>query len=215
MLRVSSDEAASTSIIPGERTEGGAEPAVGQRGGMKLSVIIANYNYGDFVGAAIESALAVDWPDKEVIVVDDASTDELEKGHRWFQRQSGSLLQAEIPPTRRPHVRLRAEHRRRHHFSRRRRFAGTGGHAGGRKGMAAGCLKGSISDEPDRRDRHPVGIRNSAISAKGRSRKAPPHLSCAPWHTQRLRDRATPIPGILYTMSSRSLLRFPSQTPYC
>lgn len=43
---------------------------------MKLSVIIANHNYRDFVGAAIESALAVDWPDKEVIVVDDASTDD-------------------------------------------------------------------------------------------------------------------------------------------
>ena len=43
---------------------------------MKLSVIIANYNYRDFVGTAIESALAVDWPDKEVIVVDDASTDD-------------------------------------------------------------------------------------------------------------------------------------------
>ena len=42
---------------------------------MKLSVIIANHNYADFVGAAITSALAVDWPDKEVIVVDDASTD--------------------------------------------------------------------------------------------------------------------------------------------
>ena len=35
--------------------------------GMKLSIIIANYNYRDFVGAAMESALAVDWPDKEVI----------------------------------------------------------------------------------------------------------------------------------------------------
>jgi Glycosyl transferase family 2 len=43
---------------------------------MRLSVIIANYNYRDFVGTAIESALAVDWPDKEVIVVDDASTDD-------------------------------------------------------------------------------------------------------------------------------------------
>jgi hypothetical protein len=43
---------------------------------MKLSIIIANYNYRDFVGAAISSALAVDWPDKEVIVVDDASTDD-------------------------------------------------------------------------------------------------------------------------------------------
>jgi glycosyltransferase involved in cell wall biosynthesis len=43
---------------------------------MKLSVIIANYNHQDFVGAAIESALAVDWSHKEVIVVDDASTDD-------------------------------------------------------------------------------------------------------------------------------------------
>src|SRR5690349_2799369 len=42
----------------------------------KLSVIIANYNYCDFVGAAIESALAVDWSKKEVIVVDDHSTDD-------------------------------------------------------------------------------------------------------------------------------------------
>jgi glycosyltransferase involved in cell wall biosynthesis len=42
---------------------------------MRLSVIIANHNYGDFVGAAITSALTLDWPDKEVIVVDDASTD--------------------------------------------------------------------------------------------------------------------------------------------
>ena len=50
--------------------------AMGQRPAMKLSVIIANYNYRDFVGAAISSALAVDWPDKEVIVVDDASTDD-------------------------------------------------------------------------------------------------------------------------------------------
>jgi glycosyltransferase involved in cell wall biosynthesis len=43
---------------------------------MKLSVIIANYNYRNFVGAAIASALAIDWPEKEVIVVDDASTDD-------------------------------------------------------------------------------------------------------------------------------------------
>src|SRR5215472_15830088 len=47
-----------------------------ERDRMKLSVIIANYNYRNFVGAAITSALAVDWPDKEVIVVDDASTDD-------------------------------------------------------------------------------------------------------------------------------------------
>jgi glycosyltransferase involved in cell wall biosynthesis len=52
---------------------------------MKLSVIIANYNYRDFVGAAIESALAVDWPDKEVIVVDDASTDDSRTVIEGFQ----------------------------------------------------------------------------------------------------------------------------------
>jgi glycosyltransferase involved in cell wall biosynthesis len=43
---------------------------------MRLSIIIANYNCRDFVGAAIESALGVDWTEKEVIVVDDASTDD-------------------------------------------------------------------------------------------------------------------------------------------
>jgi glycosyltransferase involved in cell wall biosynthesis len=42
---------------------------------MKLSVIIANHNHGDFIGSAISSALAIDWPEKEVIVVDDGSTD--------------------------------------------------------------------------------------------------------------------------------------------
>jgi hypothetical protein len=35
---------------------------------MKLSVIIANYNYQDFVGATIESALSINWPEKEVII---------------------------------------------------------------------------------------------------------------------------------------------------
>jgi glycosyltransferase involved in cell wall biosynthesis len=42
---------------------------------MKFSIIIPNYNYGRFVGQAIASALAVEWPDLEVIVVDDGSTD--------------------------------------------------------------------------------------------------------------------------------------------
>lgn len=41
----------------------------------RLSVVIANYNYQRYVGAAIESALALDWGDVEVVVVDDGSTD--------------------------------------------------------------------------------------------------------------------------------------------
>jgi glycosyltransferase involved in cell wall biosynthesis len=40
-----------------------------------LSIIITNYNYAGYLGAAIASALAVDWPRVEVIVVDDGSTD--------------------------------------------------------------------------------------------------------------------------------------------
>jgi glycosyltransferase involved in cell wall biosynthesis len=43
---------------------------------QRISVIITNYNYAEFVGFAIESALALDWPDVEVVVVDDGSTDE-------------------------------------------------------------------------------------------------------------------------------------------
>jgi glycosyltransferase involved in cell wall biosynthesis len=42
---------------------------------VRVSIVITNYNYGDHLGAAIDSALGVDWPEKEVIVVDDGSTD--------------------------------------------------------------------------------------------------------------------------------------------
>ena len=43
--------------------------------GMMMSVIIVNFNYADFLAAAIDSALALAWPAVEVIVVDDGSTD--------------------------------------------------------------------------------------------------------------------------------------------
>lgn len=43
---------------------------------LRATVVITNYNYGRFVGAAIESALAQEHPDTEVIVVDDGSTDD-------------------------------------------------------------------------------------------------------------------------------------------
>ena len=43
--------------------------------GPRLSVIIPNYNYQEFIGQAIDSALAVSWPQVQVIVVDDGSTD--------------------------------------------------------------------------------------------------------------------------------------------
>ena len=43
---------------------------------MKLSVLINNFNYARYLGMAIDSALAQDHPDFEVVVVDDGSTDD-------------------------------------------------------------------------------------------------------------------------------------------
>jgi glycosyltransferase involved in cell wall biosynthesis len=42
---------------------------------LRISVVIANWNYAEYLGAAIDSALGLDWPEVEVVVVDDGSTD--------------------------------------------------------------------------------------------------------------------------------------------
>jgi glycosyltransferase involved in cell wall biosynthesis len=42
---------------------------------MRISIVITNYNFGHYIGEAIQSALNVRWPDKEIIVCDDGSTD--------------------------------------------------------------------------------------------------------------------------------------------
>ncbi len=41
----------------------------------RVSIVIDNYNYGQFVGRAIESALGQTYPHTQVVVVDDGSTD--------------------------------------------------------------------------------------------------------------------------------------------
>lgn len=47
-----------------------------QSGRPLVSIVINNYNYGRYLRAAIDSALAQTYPHVEVIVVDDGSTDE-------------------------------------------------------------------------------------------------------------------------------------------
>ena len=42
---------------------------------MRVSVVVDNHNYERFLRDAIDSALAQEHPDAEVIVVDDGSTD--------------------------------------------------------------------------------------------------------------------------------------------
>lgn len=53
-----------------------AEPTGGSRSALSVDVIVNNYNYGRYVGAAIESACAQTHPATRVIVVDDGSEDE-------------------------------------------------------------------------------------------------------------------------------------------
>ena len=64
----------------------------------RLSVIIPNYNYGKFIGSAIGSALAVEWPDIEVIVVDDGSTDDSHSVIRGFGPRITAIFQQNSGP---------------------------------------------------------------------------------------------------------------------
>jgi hypothetical protein len=59
-----------------------------------FSVVIANHNYEAYLRQAIDSALAVDWPNIEVVVVDDGSTD----GSRDIIKSYGTRISAASLP---------------------------------------------------------------------------------------------------------------------
>lgn len=61
---------------------------------MRVSILIPCYNATQWIGQAIESALAQSWGEKEVIVVDDGSTDDSLKCIQSF----GSLIRWETGP---------------------------------------------------------------------------------------------------------------------
>lgn len=60
---------------------------------LSFSVVIANYNYGQYVAEAIESALGQDWPHVEVVVVDDGSTDNSATVIKGFGDRIAALFQ--------------------------------------------------------------------------------------------------------------------------
>ncbi len=60
----------------------------------KLSVIIPNFNYSEFIADAIRSALSLEWENKEVIVVDDGSTDDSRFAIKGFGDRVKSIFQS-------------------------------------------------------------------------------------------------------------------------
>lgn len=58
-----------------------------------VSVIIPNYNYGRFLGEAVESVLAQTYPCREIIVVDDGSTDDSLKVLASYEKNGIKVVQ--------------------------------------------------------------------------------------------------------------------------
>ena len=60
-----------------------------------VSIVVLNYNYARFLPRSIGSALGQDYPNKEVIVVDDASTDASAEVIAGFDGAVHAVLQTE------------------------------------------------------------------------------------------------------------------------
>src|SRR5919199_1795851 len=61
---------------------------------MKVSIIISNYNYARYLPSAIDSALAQTYPDTEIIVVDDGSTDDSRNAIAQCQQRAPHRIKA-------------------------------------------------------------------------------------------------------------------------
>ena len=63
-----------------------ADPAIGRRPSMPLSVVLPNFNHGELLPRALGALLDQTPAAKEIIVVDDGSTDDSVKIIEAFQR---------------------------------------------------------------------------------------------------------------------------------
>lgn len=61
---------------------------------MKISIIITNYNYANYLPAAINSALAQTYSDQEIIIVDDGSKDDSRNVITQFQQKYPDKIKA-------------------------------------------------------------------------------------------------------------------------
>ena len=86
-----------------------------------VSIVITNYNYGRYLRAAIDSALAQTYPHVEVIVVDDGSTDDSRGNNRIVRHADGAGTEAQRRAWFGAQCRLRCEPRRDRDVSRCRR----------------------------------------------------------------------------------------------
>jgi glycosyltransferase involved in cell wall biosynthesis len=61
---------------------------------LRFDIIINNFNYAPFLDQAIESALAQTWPNTEVIVVDDGSTDDSREVMKRYKSDITAVLKS-------------------------------------------------------------------------------------------------------------------------
>jgi cellulose synthase/poly-beta-1,6-N-acetylglucosamine synthase-like glycosyltransferase len=52
------------------------QPVAQHEGIMKISIVVTNYNYGEYLNECIDCCLGQTYQNKEIIVVDDGSSDD-------------------------------------------------------------------------------------------------------------------------------------------